>query len=165
MAEKVKENETKAVAPERPFMTLPRWERDMERMMEEFFGQRMRPWWPEKWFRNEGMEPSTPAVDFYEEKDDIVVKAELPGIDKNNVEVNLTDHTLTIKGEKKKEEEVKEKNYYRSERSYGSFVRALELPTNVHADKVKATFKDGVLEVRLPKTEEARKKEIKVKVD
>jgi len=111
------------------------------------------------------MEPTSPTVDFYEEKDDIVVKAELPGIDKNNVEVNLTDHTLTIKGEKKKEEEVKEKNYYRSERSYGSFVRALELPTNVHADKVKATFKDGVLEVRLPKTEEARKKEIKVKVD
>jgi len=165
MAEKVKENETKAVAPRRPFMTLPRWERDMERMMEEFFGQRMRPWWSERWFRSEGMEPTSPTVDFYEEKDDIVVKAELPGIDKNNVEVNLTDHTLTIKGEKKKEEEVKEKNYYRSERSYGSFVRTLELPTDVHADKVKATFKNGILEVRLPKTEEAKKKEIKVKVD
>jgi len=109
MAEKVKENETKAVAPRRPFMTLPRWERDMERMIEEFFGRRMRPWWPEKWFRNEGMEPTTPAVDFYEEKDEIVVKAELPGLDKNNIEVNLTDHTLTIKGEKRKEEEVKEK--------------------------------------------------------
>ena len=158
MAEKVKENETKAVAPRRPFMTLPGWERDMDRMMEEFFGRRMRPWWPEKWFRSEGMEPTTPAVHFYEEKDDIVVKAELPGIDKNNVEVNLTDHTLTIKGEKKKEEEVKEKNYYRSERSYGSFVRILELPTDVHADKVKAVFKDGVLEVRLPKTEGVKKK-------
>jgi len=165
MAEKVKENETKAVARRRPFMTLPRWERDMERMIEEFFGRRMRPWWPEKWFRNEGMEPTTPAVDFYEEKDEIVVKAELPGLDKNNIEVNLTNHTLTIKGEKRKEEEVKEKNYYRSERSYGSFVRTLELPTDVHADRVKATFKDGVLEVRLPKTEEAKKKEIKVKVD
>ena len=165
MAEKAKENETKAVAPQRSFMTFPRWERDMDRMMEEFFGRRMRPWWPERWFRSEGMEPTSPAVDFYEEKDDIVVKAELPGIDKNNGEVNLTDHTLTIKGEKKKEEEVKEKNYYRSERSYGSFVRTLELPTDVHADRVKATFKDGVLEVRLPKTEEAKKKEIKVKVD
>jgi HSP20 family protein len=69
------------------------------------------------------MEVTAPAVDLYEEKDDIVVKAELPGIDKNNIEVNLTDHTLTIKGEKKKEEEVKEENYYRSERSYGSFIR------------------------------------------
>ena len=165
MAEKAKEKETKAVAPRRPFMDLSRWERDMERMMEDFFGRRTRPWWPERWFRTEGMELTTPAVDLYEEKDDIVVKAELPGIDKNNIEVNLTDHTLTIKGEKKKEEEVKEENYYRSERSYGSFLRTLELPKDVHADKVKASFKNGILEVRIPKTEEAKAKEIKVKVE
>ena len=106
-----------------------------------------------------------PAVDVFEEKDDIVVKAEIPGMDKDNIEVNLTDHTLTIKGEKKKEEEVKEENYYRSERSYGSFFRTLELPKDVHGDKVKATFKNGVLEVRMPKTEEAKAKEIKVKVE
>ena len=106
-----------------------------------------------------------PTVDVYEEKDDIVVKAELPGMDKDNIEVNLTDHTLTIKGEKKKEEEVKEENYYRSERSYGSFLRTLELPKDVHADKVKASFKNGILEVRIPKTEEAKAKEIKVKVE
>ena len=111
------------------------------------------------------MEVVAPTVDLYEEKDEIVVKAELPGIDKNNIEVNLTDHMLTIKGEKKKEEEVKEKNYYRSERSYGSFLRTLELPKDVHADKVKASFKNGILEVRMPKTEEAKAKEIKVKVE
>jgi HSP20 family protein len=92
----------------------------------------------ERWFRTEGMEVTAPAVDLYEEKDEIVVKAELPGIDKNNIEVNLTDHTLTIKGEKKKEEEIKEENYYRSERSYGSFIRTLELPKDVHT-KVKAS--------------------------
>jgi HSP20 family protein len=165
MAEKAKEKETKAVAPRRPFMGLSRWERDMERMMEDFFGRRTRPWWPERWFRTEEMEVAPPVVDLYEEKDDIVVKAELPGIDKNNIEVNLTDHTLTIKGEKKKEEEIKEENYYRSERSYGSFIRTLELPKDVHTDKVKASFKDGILEVRLPKTEEAKAKEVKVKVD
>ena len=165
MAEKAKEKETKAVAPRRPFMDLSRWERDMERMMEDFFGRRTRPWWPEKWFRTEGMELTAPAVDLYEEMDEIVVKAELPGIDKNNIEVNLTDHTLTIKGEKKKEEEIKEENYYRSERSYGSFIRTLELPKDVHTDQVKASFKDGILEVRLPKTEEAKAKEVKVKVD
>ena len=79
--------------------------------------------------------------------------------------MNLTDHTLTIKGEKKKEEEVKEGNYHRSERSYGSFLRTLELPKDVHADKVKASFKNGILEVRMPKTEEAKAKEIKVKVE
>jgi HSP20 family protein len=163
MAEKAKEKETKAVAPWRPFMDLARWDRDMERMMGDFFGRR--PWWPERWFRTEGVELTAPVVDLYEEKDDIVVKAELPGIDKDNIEVNLADHTLTIKGEKKKEEEIKEENYYRSERSYGSFVRTLELPKDVHTDKVKATFKNGILEVRLPKTEEAKAKEVKVKVD
>jgi HSP20 family protein len=163
MAEKAKEKETKAVTPWRPFMDLARWDRDMERMMGDFFGRR--PWLPERWFRTEGMELTAPVVDLYEEKDDIVVKAELPGIEKNNIEVNLADHTLTIKGEKKKEEEIKEENYYRAERSYGSFVRTLELPKDVHTDKVKATFKDGILEVRLPKTEEAKAKEVKVKVD
>jgi HSP20 family protein len=104
-------------------------------------------------------------VDLFEDKNDIVIKAELPGMEKENVEVKLTDHMLTIQGEKKKEEEVKEENYYRSERSYGSFVRTLELPADVHADKVKASFKNGILEVRLPKTEEAKTKEIKVKVE
>jgi HSP20 family protein len=165
MADKTKEKETKAVTPWRSFMGLARWERDMDRMMEDFFGRRVRPWWPERWSRTNELDVSALAVDVFEEKDDIVIKAEIPGMDKDNIEVNLTDHTLTIKGEKKKEEEVKEENYYRSERSYGSFFRTLELPKDVHADKVKATFKNGVLEVRMPKTEEAKAKEIKVKVD
>jgi HSP20 family protein len=166
MAEKaIKEKETKAVTPWRPFMDLGRWERDMERMMDSFFDRRMRPWWPERWLRADEMEISAPAVDLFEEKDDIVVKAELPGIDKDNIEVNVSDHHLTIKGEKKKEEEVKQEDYYRCERSYGSFLRTLELPTDVHADKVKASFRDGVLEVRLPKTEQAKAKEIKIKVE
>lgn len=165
MAEKAKEKETKAVAPWRPFLDLTRWEREMDRMMEDFFGRRARPWWPERWFRIDEREIGMPPVDVFEEKDDIVVKAELPGMTKEDIEVSLTDHTLTIKGEKKKEEEVKEENYYRSERSYGSFVRTLELPTEVYTDKVKATFKNGVLEVRVPKTEEAKTKEIKVKVE
>jgi HSP20 family protein len=165
MAEKAKEKETKAVTPWRPFTDLGRWDRDVERVMEDFFGRRMRPWLPERWFKTEDLDFTAPAVDLYEEKDDIVVKAELPGMDKENIEVNLTDHTLTIKGEKKKEAETKEKDYYRSERSYGAFLRTLELPKEVHADKVKANFKNGILEVRLPKTEEAKAKEVKVKVD
>lgn len=164
MAEKEKGKEAKAVAPWRPFMDLTRWERDMDRMMENFFGGRMRPWWPERW-QTAQLDIAAPAVDVYEEKGDIVVKAELPGIEKDNVQVNLTDHHLTIKGEKKKEEEVKDENYYRSERSYGSFVRTLDLPAEVKPDKVKASFKDGILEVRLPKTEEAKAKEINVKVE
>ena len=165
MAEKAKEKEGRSLAPWKPMMDLTRWERDMERMMDEFFDRRMRPWWPERWLSRESMEVSAPAIDLYEEKDDIVVKAELPGMEKDNIQVNLSDHTLTIKGEKKKEEEIKEKNYYRSERAYGSFIRAVELPKDVHGDKVKASFKNGVLEIRLPKTEEAKTREIKVKVD
>ncbi len=111
------------------------------------------------------MEITTPTVDLYEEKDDIVVKAELPGLEKEDIEVNLSDNRLTIRGEKKQEEEVKRENYYRSERSYGSFSRTLELPREVQTDKVKAAFKNGILEIRLPKTEEAKKKETKIKVD
>ena len=164
MAEK-KEKETRSVAPWRPFMGLTGWETDMDRLVEDFFGRRARPWWPERWLRGDEPGVRAPMVDVFEEKDDIVVKAELPGLEKDNIEVNLADHTLTIKGEKKKEEEVKRENYYRAERSYGSFLRTLELPREVHADKVKASFKNGILEIRMPKTEEAKAKETKVKVE
>ena len=163
MAEKTKEKETRLVAPWRPFMGVT--EGDMDRMLDDFFGRRTRPWWPERWFRADEMEVKPPIVDVFEEKDDIVVKAELPGMEKDNIDVNLTDHRLTIKGEKKKEDEIKEENYYRAERSYGSFLRTLDLPKDVRADKVKASFKNGILEIRMPKTEEARTKEVKVKVD
>jgi HSP20 family protein len=164
MAEKAKEEETKAVTPWRPFMGLTGWERDMDRVLDDFFGRKTRPWWPERWFRGEEFEMRAPTVDVFEEKDDIVVKAELPGMEKDNIEVSLSDHTLTLKGEKKKEEEIKKENYYRAERSYGSFLRTLELPADIRPDKVKASFKNGVLEIRMPKTEEAKAKEIKVKV-
>ena len=163
MADKAKEKESKAISPWRPFMDLARWERDMDRMREDFFARS--PWRMDRWFRGDDLDVRAPAVDLFEEKDDIVVKAELPGIDKDNIEVNLNDSTLRIKGEKKKEDEVKEENYYRSERTYGSFVRSVELPKAVRADKVKATFKNGILEVRIPKTEEAKTKEIRVKVE
>ena len=106
-----------------------------------------------------------PALDVYETDDEVVLKAEMPGLSKDQIEVNLTDSTLTVTGEKKKEAEVKEEHYYRSERSFGSFSRTVHLPAEVKAAEAKATFKDGVLEVRLPKTEAARRKAIKVKVD
>ena len=166
MPYKPKETEVKALTPHKSFLGLDRWERDMDRIMDDFVGRRLRSLWPGRWLGAEGMNFSVPAaVDLYEDKDEIVVKAELPGMNKDNIEVNLTDHTLTIKGEKKKEEETKQENYYRSERSYGSFVRTLELPKEVYTDKVKANFKNGILEVRLPKTEEAKVNEIKIKVD
>jgi HSP20 family protein len=165
MAQKAKQTETRAVTPWRPFMDLTAWEREMDRMMGDFFGRRMRPLWPERLFRGGDSEIIAPALDVYEEKDDIVVKAELPGMEKGDIEVDISDSELTLKGEKKKEEKIEEKDYYRCERSYGAFVRSIDLPRDVQADKVKASFKNGVLEVRLPKTEEAKTKEIKVKID
>lgn len=157
--------EKKEVAPWRPFTDIGRWEREMERVFDDFLGRRVRPLWDDKGWSVKDLGIPAPAIDLYEEKDEIVAKAELPGIEKDAIQVNVTDHLLTIKGEKKKEEETKEKNFYRSERSYGSFIRSVELPADVHGEKARASFKNGVLEIRLPKTEEAKKKEVKVKVE
>ena len=165
MAQKAKESESRAVTPWRPFMGPARWETEMDRMMEDFFGRRMRPWWPSLWSRDSGRELVAPALDIYEEKDDIVVKAELPGMTKDDIKVDISDTHLTLKGEKKKEEKIEEEDYFACERSYGAFQRSVELPKNVQADKVKASFKNGILEIRLPKSEEAKTKEIKVKID
>jgi HSP20 family protein len=106
-----------------------------------------------------------PAVDIAVEKDSVVVKADLPGLTKDDVSVTLQDNYLTIRGEKKQETEQKETNYFLSERAYGSFARTIELPLAVDANKIEARFKDGVLQVTLPKTEEAKPKQIEVKVN
>ena len=105
-----------------------------------------------------------PAVDIVDEKDAIKVKADLPGMKKDEVEVNLENDVLTIKGEKKEEKEIKEKDFIRSERYYGSFYRSFSLPTGVDAAKVNAVYKDGVLEITLPKKEGAKPKQIKVDI-
>jgi len=163
MTEKAKE--TRELASWRPLTELSRMEREMERTLGDFFG---RPWlgfrWPER-LRLLESGFREPVIEVYEEKDDVVVKAELPGIKKEEIEVNITENFLTIKGEKKKEQEVKEKDHYYSERSYGTFERSVEIPRAVHADKARASFKDGILEIRLPKTEEAKRKEIKLRIE
>ena len=106
-----------------------------------------------------------PAVDAYEDKERLVIKADLPGLKQNEIDVSVEDGVLTIKGEKKKENEVKEKNYYHLERAYGSFERRFTLPTNVDTSKIKANYKEGVLELALTKKEEAKPKQIKVDVN
>jgi len=145
---------------------LASWEREIERLFDEFPRLRrpsfLRDWEPFRAARELRIQP--PTVDIYEDKGDVVVKAELPGMNKDEVDVTLSDSTLTIKGEKKKEEKVEEKDYYRCEREYGSFLRSIQLPSEVKADGVKATFKDGVLQVRMPKSEHAKRKEVRVPV-
>ena len=106
----------------------------------------------------------SPAFDVAEKDNEYEITAELPGIDEKNVDVKLTNHTLTIKGEKREEKEEKEKDYYLSERRFGSFQRSFRLPEGVDADKVEATFAKGVLTVKLPKTAEAKNAGKKVEV-
>ena len=167
--EKIKEEnrETQAVAPWRSFPELQRMEWEMERLFDSFFGPRWSPLGTRRSWPGIGQDTAglSVDVDLYEDKDEIIAKAELPGMDKGDIEVNIADSTLTIKGEKKKEEETKDEHYYYSDRSYGSLVRRINLPREVQTDKARASFKNGVLEIRLPKTEEAKHKETKVRVE
>lgn len=136
-----------------PFRELTRFEREME----DAFGRLPAwPWgdWERGWM---------PAVDMVDHDDEIVLRADLPGLDEKDVEVRVHDHTLTIRGERKEEKEEKKEDYYYSERTYGAFARTLSLPAGVEADRVKATFKKGVLEVHLPKATEAKGKKIEIK--
>jgi HSP20 family protein len=106
----------------------------------------------------------TPALDLFEDKDNFVVKAELPGMKREDIEVSLHEGSLSISGERKSEEKHEGADAYRAERFFGRFQRTVALPTAVAGDKVKAAYKDGVLTITLPKTEEAKPKQIEVKV-
>jgi HSP20 family protein len=106
----------------------------------------------------------TPTLDVYEDKDNIVVKAELPGMRREDIEVSLHDGCLSLSGERKHEEKHKDAEVYRAERFVGRFQRTVTLPGPVAADKVKASYKDGILTITLPKTEESKPKHIDVNV-
>jgi HSP20 family protein len=107
----------------------------------------------------------TPALDVHEDKDNFVVQAELPGMKREEIDVSLHDGVLSISGERKTEKKYEEAEVYRTERFFGKFQRTVTLPTPVAADKVKAQYKDGVLTITLPKTEEAKPKQIDVNVN
>jgi|ERR1051325_3058287 HSP20 family protein len=106
----------------------------------------------------------TPALDVYEDKDNVFVRAELPGMKREDIEVSLHEGTLSLSGERKSEEQYKDAEVYRAERFFGRFQRTVTLPTPVAADKVKAQYKDGILTISLPKTEEAKPKHIDINV-
>jgi len=129
-------------------------QRSLSRLLEEAPFGRMREFGEEEW---------APSVDIYETDEALVVQAELPGIEKKDVKVEVKDGVLTISGERRYEKDVKEENIHRIERSYGKFVRSFSLPTNIDMDHVDATMKNGVLEIRLPKVESAKPKAITVK--
>jgi HSP20 family protein len=106
----------------------------------------------------------SPAVDIAEHDDEYVVKMEIPGVEKGDVGITMHDNVLTIRGEKKQEKESKGSNLHRVERSYGAFERSFSLPSSVKAERIDASFKDGILNITLPKAEESKPKQIDVKV-
>ena len=103
-----------------------------------------------------------PVVDMYDEDDRVVIKAELPGVDKKDIAIDVKDRILTLSGERTYDNEVKEENYYRRERAYGKFQRAFSLPADVDSDKIKADFEDGLLKIEVPKPEKQKPKNITV---
>lgn len=104
----------------------------------------------------------SPAVDIFETEDEIVVKAELPGMVRQNITLHLEKNVLTLKGERRFEKETKDENYHRIERSYGGFSRAFSIPAAVDEEKIRADYKDGVLKIVLPKKEQAKPKQIRI---
>lgn len=139
-----------------PLRDLARMEREMAEMFDRFW-----PGWP--WSDRE--RPWAPAVDMIDQKDEIVLRADLPGVDEKDIDVTVRDSTLTIRGERKEEKEEKKEDYYYAERAYGAFSRSLEVPAGVEPDKIKATFKKGVLEVHLPKAKETKGRKVDIKAE
>jgi HSP20 family protein len=148
---------TKAVEKLQPQNALTVLEQEMEDFMDKFFGRH-----PVR-VSAETVMPS-PDIEMLDKKDEIVVKAEVAGLDKPDLQVALDGDLLTIKGEKKKEQETKDEDYYFCERAYGAFSRSLRLPVEVKADKITANLNNGVLEVHLPKSENAKETQISIPV-
>ena len=145
-----------------PFRDLGSLQERMNRLFDESFrGIAPRAGAEEDWALGGSW---APAVDIYEQEGNIVLNAEVPGVDPKDVDILIENNVLTLRGERKFEREVKEENYLRIERAYGSFQRSFTVPATIQQDKIKAVFKDGVLEVSLPKAEEARPKQVKIDV-
>jgi len=130
-------------------------QRELDHAFNRFLGGTMEDNTPSHWM---------PPVDIAEREKDYTIKIELPGVEKNDVKITIQKDVLTIRGEKKQEGEEKSGNYQRIERCYGSFQRSFTLPTSVSSDKIEASYDNGVLTINLPKVEEARPKEVEVKV-
>lgn len=147
-------------------MAIVRWEpfRDLlslQERMNRMFNEQYRGTSEDEWALGGSW---APAVDIYEQGHDIVLKAELPGVDPKDVDIRLENNVLTLRGQRKFENEVKKESYHRVERSYGSFTRSFTLPSVVDQANIKAEVKDGILKLVLPKREEAKPKQIEISV-
>ena len=132
-----------------PFREMTSVQNQFNRLVDQMWGGRQESW--------------LPAVDVFDNKDAVVVKAELAGMDPDDIQIEVEDNVLTVKGERRFEETVDEERYYRVERRYGSFQRSLALPQGVRPDDISASYEDGILIVTVPKVEEEKPKRIEVK--
>ncbi len=142
-----------------PFRDIEKARSEMDRLMDTFlFGvPQTKDFWEEaEWL---------PAVDVTETKNEILVNVEIPGMDPKEFDISMSEGALTIRGEKREDKLEKEENYHLAERRYGSFSRSIPLPREVESDKITASYKNGVLSVRIPKSEGSSRKEIKIKVE
>lgn len=161
-AGKNKESEMQRVEPGR---VMPPFE-EMEHWFENFFPRRLahpfRTDWPSWGELTAPFEGRMPKVDVVDRDDEVVVRAEVPGVEKDDLDVSVADNSVTIKGETKREEKEEKGDYYRSEISRGSFSRTVALPSDVDTAKVKAEFKDGFLELTMPKIAKTKRRTVKI---
>ncbi len=139
-----------------PFRELNLLRSQMDRIFEDLMGREKEEWARASWY---------PPVDIYETENEIVLKAELPGVDQKDLEIKVEDDTLILRGEKKVERDAKTENFLRAERVYGTFQRTFTLPQTVDREKIRASLKNGVLTLILPKKEEVKPKQITVQVE
>lgn len=159
---KTKRRELIEAVPRRELELFDEMDRVFDSFLERGWLRPFRELWPH-WARfEEGFDMSAPRVDVIDRDVEVLVRAEIPGVDKKDLEVDLTGANLTIKGERRREEKTEEGEFVRSEIARGAFRRAIRLPEDLDLDNAKAEFKDGILEVRLPKTHKTERRQIKV---
>ncbi|MBI3245467.1 MAG: Hsp20/alpha crystallin family protein [Deltaproteobacteria bacterium] len=149
----------KALTPWRPRRELERMEHRMRDLFDQFWDESLFSSWDRPFRKVDSWEP---AIESHVENGNLVVKADLPGIDPKDISLSVTGNQLTIEGERKEEEKKEEKNYLYHELSYGKFSRTMELPAGVEADKVKAHYKDGMLKITMPAPTELAAKKIQI---
>jgi len=144
-----------AITRRDPFLNLANWQEQVNRMFESAFPGRSEASAITAW---------APSVDIYETENELVLKADLPDVNEKDLDVHVENNMLTIRGERKFEQKVKEENYLRIERTFGSFSRSFSLPNTVSTEDIKAEYKNGVLTVEMPKRAESKPKQVKVTV-
>jgi HSP20 family protein len=144
-----------AITRRDPFLSLATWQEQVNRMFEGAFPGR-----PEA----SALTTWTPSVDIYETENELVLKADLPDLNEKDLDVRVENNMLTIRGERKFEQKVKEDNYLRIERTYGSFSRSFSLPNTISTESIKAEYKNGVLTVEMPKRADSKPKQVKINV-